>query len=82
MTVMECASLSTGRIHGRDGKRLECTSADHLQAGRTEAILKTNRNPVHLRFSNPHLSAPAAVLTTFEGLLAMFASFSDRPSHR
>ena len=81
MTVMGCASLGTCRIHRLDGKRLECTSADQLQAGRTEAILKTSSNPVHLLFCNPHLPAPAAVLTAFKDLLAMLARFGDRPSH-
>jgi len=82
MTVMGWASLGTGRTHRLEGKRLKCTSADHLQAGRTEAILKTSGNPVHLPFGNPHLPAPAAVLTAFKGLLALLARFGDRPSHR
>jgi hypothetical protein len=82
MTVMGAESLGTGQIHWRDGKRLERTSADQLQAGRTEAILKTNGNPVHLLLSNPQLSTPAAVLTALEGLRAMFARFGNRPSHR
>jgi hypothetical protein len=82
MTVMESASLGIGRTHGLDGKRRKGTSADHLQAGRTEAILKTSGNPVHLLFSNPQLPTPAAVLTAFKSLLALLARFGDRPSHR
>ena len=82
MTVMGNPSLGTCRTHRLDGKCLECTSTDHLQAGRTEAILKTSGNPVHLLFCNPNLPAPAAILTAFKGLLAMLARFGDRPSHR
>ena len=81
MTVIGCALRGTGRTYRLDGKRFECTSADHLQAGRTETILETSRNPIHLLFSNPHLPAPAAVLTTFKGLRAMLARFGERPSH-
>lgn len=73
MTVMGCASLGTCRIHRLDGKRLECTSADQLQAGRTEAILKTSGNPVHLLFGNSQPTAPTLVPATLERLSAVLA---------
>jgi len=82
MTVMGCASLGTCRTHRLDGKRLECTSADHLQAGGTEAILKTSGNPVHLLLSNTDFPTPALIPSALKGLLAMLARFGDRPSHR
>jgi hypothetical protein len=82
MTVMGNASLGSCRAHRLDRKCLECTGTDHLQAGRTEAILKSSSNPVHLLFCNPNFPAPAAVLTAFKGLLALLARFGDRSSHR
>src|SRR3954462_7815453 len=74
-------SLGACRIRMLDGKHIDGTSADHLQTGRTETILETSGNPVHLLFGNPHSPAPAPVLTTFKGLPAMLARFGHRPSH-
>lgn len=71
MTNMEWASLAPCRNHPFDGDRVECPSADQLQAGRTEAILKTSGNPVHLLFSNSQPTAPALVSTTLECLAAV-----------
>src|SRR6476660_3513798 len=79
--IMGWPSLGACRTRLFDGKPIECTSADHLQTGRTETILETSGNPVHLLFGNPHSPAPATVLTTFKGLLAMLAGFGDRSSH-
>jgi len=79
--IMGWPSLGACRTRLLEGKPIECTSADHLQTGRTETILETSGNPVHLLFGNPHSPAPATVLTTFKGLLAMLARFGDRPSH-
>ena len=66
MTIMGHASLDTGRTHRLDGKRLKYTIADQLQACRTETILKTSGNPVHLLFSNADFPAPTLVSPTFE----------------
>jgi len=81
ITVMGCASLSTNRTYRLDGKRLECTRADHLQTRRAEAIVKTSSNPVHLLLSNTDFPTPALVPATLKGLFAMLARFGDRPSH-
>ena len=80
MTVMGCASLGTCRTHRLDGKRLECTIADQLQAGRTEAILKTSGNPVHLLFSNAYVPAPTLIPTTLERMAAVLARLVNRTS--
>jgi hypothetical protein len=79
LTVTGCASLHAGRTHRLDGKCFECTSTDHLQAGRTKAILKASDNPVHLLFSNSHFPAPALVPAAFERLPAGRTDF-DWPS--
>ena len=79
--IMGSPSLGARRTRRLDRKCIDCTGADHLQTDRTEAILETSGNPVHLLFSNPYSTAPAAVLTTFKGLFAMFACLGDRPSH-
>jgi len=79
ITVMGDLSLAICRTHRHAGKRFERARADHLQADRTEAILKTSGNPVHLLFDNADFSTPALIPTTLERLTAVLTRFGNRP---
>ena len=79
ITVMGDFSLNIWWAHRLAGKQFELTRANHLQTDRTEAIVKSSGNPVHLLFGNPDFSTPALIPTTLECLAAVLTGFVNRP---
>jgi len=75
---MGALSLNICWAHRLAGKQFELARSNHLQAHRTEAILKSSGNPVHLLFGNPTFSTPTLIPATLECLAAVLTCLVNR----